>query len=113
MLDSGCTQHMTGDQMMFSSLDENVGGYSDIIFGDNSRGKVKRIGTIAISSNHPLLKVLLFDSLKFNLLSVTRLCDFGYKCSFTKDDVVVTSLDENDHIFTGFRRGCLSFGFCY
>ena len=24
MLDSGCTQHMTGDQMMFSSLDENV-----------------------------------------------------------------------------------------
>ena len=24
VLDSGCTQHMTGDQMMFSSLDENV-----------------------------------------------------------------------------------------
>jgi len=24
VLDSGCTQHMTGDQMMFSSLDKNV-----------------------------------------------------------------------------------------
>ena len=28
---------------------------------------------------------------------------FGYKCSFTKDDVVVSSLDGNDHIFIGFR----------
>ena len=50
MLDSGCTQHMTGDQMMFSSLDENVGGYSDIIFGDNSRGKVKGVGERATSN---------------------------------------------------------------
>ena len=41
MLDSGCTQHMTGDPKMFYSLDDNVVGYSDIIFGDNSRGKVK------------------------------------------------------------------------
>jgi len=103
VLDSGCTQHMTGDPMMFSSLDNNVVGYSDIIFGDNSRGKVKGIGTIAISSDHSLSKVLLVDFLKFNLLSVTQLCDFGYKCSFTKDDIVVTSLDGNDHIFTGFR----------
>ena len=102
MLDSGCTQHMTGDPMMFSSLDENVGGYSDIIFGDSSRSKVKGVGTISISSDHSLSKVLLVDSLKFNLLSVTQLYDFGYKCSFTKDDVVVTSLDGNDHIFIGF-----------
>jgi hypothetical protein len=94
---------MTGDPMMFSSLDENMDGYSDIIFGDNSRGKVKGVGTISISSDHSLSKVLLVDSLKFNLLTVTQLCDFGYKCSFTKDDVVLTSLDEKNHIFTGFR----------
>ena len=31
------TQHMTGDPMMFSSLDENVGGYSDIISGQSQR----------------------------------------------------------------------------
>jgi len=104
VLDSGCTQYMTGDPKMFSSLDDNVIGYSDIIFGDNSRGKVKRVGTIAISSDHFLSKVLLADSLKFNLLSVTQLYDFGYKCSFTKDDFVVTSLDGNDHIFTKFRH---------
>ena len=51
-----------------------------------------------------LENVLLVDSLKFNLLAVTQLCDFGYKCSFTKDDIVVTSLDGKDHIFTGFRH---------
>ena len=56
MLDSECTRHMTGDPMMFSSLDENVVGYSDIIFGDNSRGKVKGVGTIPISSDHSLSK---------------------------------------------------------
>ena len=103
MLDSGCTQHMTGDPKMFSSLEENVIGYSDIIFGDNSRGKVEGVGKIAISNDHSLSNVLLVDSLKFNLLSVTQLCDLGYKCSFTSEDVEVTSLDGKDHFFKGFR----------
>jgi len=48
--------------------------------------------------------VLLVDSLKFNILSVTQLCDYGYKCSFTSDSVEVTSLDGKDQIFEGFRH---------
>ena len=104
MLDSGCTQHMTGDPNIFSSLEENVVGYSDIIFGDNSRGKVGGVGKIAISNDHSLSNVLLVDSLKFNLLSVTQLCDHGYKCSFTSDSIDVTSLDGKDQIFKGFRH---------
>ena len=48
MLDSGCTQHITGDPNMLSCLEENVVGYSDLIFGDNSRGKDEEIGKIAI-----------------------------------------------------------------
>ena len=104
MLDSGCTQHMTGDPNMFSSLEENVVGYSNIIFGDNNRGKVEGVGKITISNDHSLSNVLLVDSLKFNLLSVTQLCDHGYKCSFTSDSVEVTSLDGKDQIFKGFRH---------
>jgi len=104
VLDSGCTQHMTGDPNMFSSLEENVVGYSDIIFGDNNRGKVEGVGKIAISNDHSLSNVLLVDSLKFNLLSVTQFCDHGYKCSFTSDNVEVTSLDGKDQIFNGFRH---------
>ena len=47
---------------------------------------------------------MLVDSLKFNLLSVTQLCDLDYKCSFTSEDVEVTSMDGNDQIFKGFRH---------
>ena len=104
MLDSGCTQHMTGESKMFASLDGDVSGYNDIIFCDNSRGEVKGMGNINVSQDHSLSNVLLVDSLKFNLLSITQLCDHGYKCIFTSDSVEVTSLDGNDHIFTGFRH---------
>ena len=112
VLDSGCTQHITGDSKMFSSLEENVIDYSDIIFGDNSRGKVEGVGKYTISNDHSLSNVLLVDSLKFNLLSVTQFCDLSYKCSFTSDSVEVTSLDRKNCIFKGFRY-YLSCGFLF
>ena len=37
VLDSGCTQHMTGYVKMFTSLDEDVGDYEYVTFGDNSK----------------------------------------------------------------------------
>ena len=55
MLDSGCTQHMTGESKMFASLDGDVSGYNDIIFGDNCRGEVKEWVT-SMS-----LKIILFQ----------------------------------------------------
>ena len=39
--DSGCTQHMTGDTHMFTSLDEEVDGQERITFGDNSKARLK------------------------------------------------------------------------
>ena len=51
--------------------------------------------------------MLLVDSLKFNLLSITQLCDHGYKCIFTSDSVEVTSSSENDCIFKSFRHESL------
>ena len=65
---------------------------------------MKGMDNINVSQDHSLSNVLLVDSLKFNLLSITQLCDHGYKCIFTSDSVEVTSLDGNDHIFTGFRH---------
>ena len=42
MLDSGCTQHMTGDSRMFNSINENdSNGVDSITFGDNGKGKAK------------------------------------------------------------------------
>jgi hypothetical protein len=95
---------MTGEAKMFSSVDDDVAGYDNITFGDNGKGEVKGLGKVAISNDHSLSNVLLVDSLKYNLLSVTQLCDLGYKCIFTSDGVEVTSMDEREQIFKGFRN---------
>ena len=45
MLDSGCTQHMTGDSRIFNSINSNDdNGIDSITFGDNGKGKVKVLG---------------------------------------------------------------------
>ena len=90
VIDSGCTQHMTGDPRMFTSLDEEV-------FGDNSKGKVQWLGKVAISNDHSISNVLLVASLRFNLLLVGQLCDLGFQCLFTEKEVVVSNKTEEDH----------------
>ena len=47
--------------------------------------------------------VLLVESLNFNLLSVTQLCDLGFKYIFGVDDVDIISVDGSNLIFKGFR----------
>jgi hypothetical protein len=62
---------MTGDSRMFNSIKSNDGdGVQSITFGDNSKGKVKGLGKIAISNDLSISNVLLVESLNFNLLSV-------------------------------------------
>ena len=70
VIDSGCIQHMTSDPCMFISLDEEVDRHERIIFGDNSKSKVKGLGKVAISNDHSISNVLYVASLSFNLLSV-------------------------------------------
>ena len=102
VIDSGCTQHMTGDSRMFTSLDEEVDGQERITFGDNSKGKVKGLGKVVISNDHSISNVLYVASLSFNLLSVGQLCDLDFQCLFTEE--VVVSKKYDDHvIFKGFR----------
>jgi len=45
---------MTGDLQMFTSLDEDVDNQEKITFGGNSKGKVKGLGKIAISTPSPM-----------------------------------------------------------
>ena len=60
MLDSGCTQHMTGDLRMFNSINSNDdNGIDSITFGDNGKGKIKGLGKIAISNDLSISNVLL------------------------------------------------------
>ena len=74
---------MTGDARMFNSINTNGNnGYDSITFGDNGKGKVKRLGNIAIFNDMSISNVLLVEILNFNLLSVAQLCDLAFKCIF-------------------------------
>jgi hypothetical protein len=88
---------------MFNSINTNdSNGYDSITFGDNSKSMVKGLGKIAISNDLSISNVLLVESLNFNLLSVTQLCDLGFKCIFEVDDVGTISVDGSNLIFEGF-----------
>nr|CAE03661.3 OSJNBa0042N22.2 [Oryza sativa Japonica Group]CAE76041.1 B1292H11.27 [Oryza sativa Japonica Group] len=107
LVDSGCTNHMTGERSMFTSLDEEGGSCENIMFGDDGKGKVMGLGKIAISKNQSLSNVLLVNSLSYNLLSVSQLCKLGFNCLFTDVDVTVFRRDDSSIAFKGVLKGDL------
>jgi hypothetical protein len=70
VLDSGCTNHITRETRMFTSSEKNDCESDCIMFRDNSQGQVLGFGKIAITTKHPISKVLLVESLDYNLLSL-------------------------------------------
>jgi hypothetical protein len=60
VLDSGFTNHMTGEKG-FTSFEENDCPSDTIMCGDNSEGRVLGFGKIAITIDHSISKVLLVD----------------------------------------------------
>jgi hypothetical protein len=101
IIDNGCTNHMTGEKKMFTSYVKNKDSQDSIIFGDGNQGKVKGLGKIAISSEHSISNVFLVESLGYNLLSVSQLCNMGYNCLFTNVDVSVFRISDGSLAFKG------------
>jgi hypothetical protein len=101
IIDSGCTNHMMGEKKMFTSYVKNKDSQDSIIFGDGNQGKVKGLGKIAISSEHSISNVFLVESLGYNLLSVSQLCNMGYNCLFTNVDVSVFRRSDGSLAFKG------------
>ena len=62
---------------MFSSYEKNQDPQRAITFGDGNQGLVKGLGKIAISPDHTISNVFLVNSLDYNLLSVSQLCQMG------------------------------------
>ena len=73
MIDSGCTNHMTGERSIFSTLQKNDSPSENIIFGDDGKGKVIGLGKVAISNDYSLSNILLVESLNYNLLSLKEM----------------------------------------
>jgi hypothetical protein len=105
VLDSGCTQHMTGNRRLFTSIDNEGLECDKITFGDNNKGRVKGLGKIAISNDLFISNVLLVESLSYNLLSVAQQCDLSLICKFSPKDAVITSNKSDKLIFKGFCYG--------
>jgi hypothetical protein len=70
---------MTGEKKMFTSFEKNDTTSDSITFG----------GKIAIATEYSISKVLLVESLDYNLLSVSQLCEMGYNYLFTNKGVTV------------------------
>jgi hypothetical protein len=59
-----------------------------ITFDNNSQCQVLGSGKIAITTEHSISKVLV-ESLDYNLLSISQLCEMSYNCLFTDNGVTV------------------------
>jgi hypothetical protein len=87
-MDSGCSRHMTGNKKWFSSLTP-LSHKEYVTFGDNKKGKVLGTSVIKVNDCFTLNDVALVDRLKYNLLSVSQLCDADMSVLFRKSDLHV------------------------
>jgi hypothetical protein len=102
VLDSVCSQHMTGNNSMFTSL-RDPGDHDHVTYGNNTRGRVASLERIAITKDFSISNVLYVESLNFNLLFVAQLYDFGLMCTFDKYVVIVFHEKDKSLVFKGFR----------
>ncbi|GKD34789.1 hypothetical protein Tco_1250298, partial [Tanacetum coccineum] len=73
VIGSGCSRHMTGNMSYLTDFEEIDGGY--VAFGGNPKGwKITRKGTIK-TGNLDFEDVYFVRELKFNLFSVSQMCD--------------------------------------
>jgi hypothetical protein len=107
VLDSGCTNHMMGERRMFTTFEKNKCESDCITFSDNSQGQVIGFGKIAITTEHSISKVFLVESLDYNLLSISQLCEMGDNYSFTNKGVTVFRRSDGSFAFKGVLRGKL------
>ena len=101
MLDSGCTNHLTRERSMFSLYFSMPHSNENIVFGDNSKGDVIGLGKVAITLEHSITNILHVDSLSYNLLFVSQLCEMGYNCLFLDKGVEVFRREDSSIVFTG------------
>ena len=78
---------MTGDVHKFSDLMLKAKGY--FIYGDNNKGRILGIGKVGAPNFISIEDVLYIEGLKHNLLSISQLCDKGFKIRFTKDECLI------------------------
>ena len=86
---------------MFSSYYPMMHSNENIVFGDNSKGDVIGLSKAAITFEHSITNILYVDSLGYNLLFVSQLCEMGFNCLFTDKGVEVFRREDSSIVFMG------------
>ncbi|GJV08882.1 putative ribonuclease H-like domain-containing protein [Tanacetum coccineum] len=89
VIDSGCSRHMTGNKCYLTEYEDYDGGF--VSFGDgkgriSGKGKIKT-GTLDFDN------VYFCKELKYNLFSVSQICDKKNNVLFTDTECLVLSSD--------------------
>ena len=96
-LDSGCSNHMTGDRKKFVQLDDKVS--SQVKLGNGKLQNVEGRGVIAVytkGGNKRLISdVLYVPGLTQNLLSVGQLLKKDYALKFDNDECIILDKKKN------------------
>nr|GEV90060.1 hypothetical protein [Tanacetum cinerariifolium] len=89
VIDSECSRHMTGNMSYLSDFKELNGGY--VAFGRNPKGgKISRKGKIR-TGKLDFDDVYFVKELKFNLFSVSQMCDKKNRVLFTDIECLILS----------------------
>ena len=90
---------MTGDLTKFTSLKLKAEGH--VTYGDNNRGTILGRGTVGTGNSTTIENVLYVEGLKHSLLSISQLCDKGYKANFKSNGCTISSDSSGKVLFTG------------
>ena len=98
-VDSGATDHMSGDRNAFSDLQEIEP--KPVLMGDNSKQEATSRGSVRMdlqvngkTIRVKFTKVLFVPNLRTNLISVSRLVRDGFQVSFSSDGCAVSKGDQ-------------------
>ena len=101
-MDSGCTNHMTGDRSLLMDSTLRPSTKSHITFTDTGKSKVLGLGRVAISKDQHIDKVMLVESLGYNLMSMLMLCDLNMIVIFGKYHCLVLMESDKSLVFGGY-----------
>ncbi|GKB77596.1 putative ribonuclease H-like domain-containing protein, partial [Tanacetum coccineum] len=107
VVDSGCSSHMTGNKAYLSDYEDYNGDF--VAFGSDPKGgKIMGKGKIR-TANLDFDDVYFVDELKFNLFSVSQMCDKKNSVLFTDTECLILSpsfklLDESQVVLRAPRQ---------
>ena len=107
VLDSGCTNHMTGDRNILTNAPLTPSHLKHITYTDKGKRNLFGLGKVAVSKDRHMDKVMLVESLGFNLMFVSMLCDLDMVVVFGKYCCIMLMESDNSKVFEGFRKGDL------